>query len=70
MASDLPLFIVEMYTPGEIVEARRPFGAETAADALLAAKGWINNRRHDATHFRVVDLDGTILFEKLVAEFN
>jgi hypothetical protein len=61
MASDLPLFIVEMYTPGEIVEARRPFGAETAADALLAAKGWINDKRHDATNFRVVDLDGTIL---------
>ena len=36
MASDLPLFIVEMYTPGEIVEARRTFDAETAADALLA----------------------------------
>jgi hypothetical protein len=28
MAADLPLFIVEMYTPGEIVEARRPFSAE------------------------------------------
>jgi hypothetical protein len=24
MAPDLPLFMVEMYTPGEIVEARRP----------------------------------------------
>ncbi len=70
MASNLPLFIVEMYTPGEIVEARRPFGAATAADALLNAKGWINDRRHDATNFRVVDLDGTILFDKLVAEFN
>ena len=70
MASDLPLFIVEMYTPGEIVEPRRPFGAETAADALLAAKGWINDKRHDATNFRVVDLDGTILFDKPVAEFN
>ncbi len=70
MASDLPLFIVEMYTPGEIVEARRPFGAQTAADALLAAKGWINDRRHDATNFRVVDLDGVIMFDRLVAEFS
>jgi hypothetical protein len=70
MASDLPLFMVEMYTPGEIVEARRPFGAETAADALLAAKGWINDSRHNATNVRVVDPDGTILFDKLVAEFN
>jgi hypothetical protein len=41
VAADLPLFIVEMYTPGEIVEARRPFSAETTAEALLAAKGWI-----------------------------
>jgi len=70
MAPDLPLFIVEMYTPGEIVEARRPFGAATAADALLNAKGWINDRRHDATNFRVVDLDGTILFDQLVADFS
>jgi hypothetical protein len=54
VGADLPLFIVEMYTPGEIVEARRPFSAETAADALLAAKGWINDRRRDATNFRVV----------------
>jgi hypothetical protein len=59
-----------MYTPGEIVEARRPFGAATAAVALLNAKGWINDRRHDATNIRVVDLDGAILFDKLVAEFK
>ena len=39
VAADLPLFIVEMHTPGAIVEARRPFRAETAAEALLAAKG-------------------------------
>jgi hypothetical protein len=30
----------------------------------------INDSRHNATTFRVVDLDGTILFDKLVAEFN
>jgi hypothetical protein len=70
VAADLPLFIVEMYTPGEIVEARRSFSAESAADALLAAKGWINARRNDATNFRVVDLDGTIMFDKPVADFN
>ena len=70
MAADLPVFIVEMYTPGEIVEARKPFSAETAADALVAAEGWINDRRNDATNFRVVDLDGEIVFDKLVADFN
>ena len=59
-----------MYTPGEIVEARKPLGAETAADVLLTAKEWISDSRHNATNFRVVDLDGTILFDKLVAEFN
>jgi len=69
MAAYLPLFIVEMCTPGEIVEARRPFSAETAADALLAAKRWINDRRNDATNFRVVDLDGTTMFDKPVADF-
>ena len=69
MAADLPLFLVEMYTPGEIVEARRAF-AETAADALLAAKGRINARRNDATNFRVVDLDGTIMLDTPVADFN
>jgi hypothetical protein len=56
--------------PGEIVEARRPFGAKTAADVLVAAKGWINDRRHDATNFRDVDLNGTIMFDELVADFN
>ena len=70
MASDLPLFIVEMYTPGEIVEARRPFSAETVAGALLAAKGWINDSRHKATNFRIVDLDGTIMLDRLVADSN
>jgi hypothetical protein len=57
--------MVEMYTPGEIVEAR-----ETAADALLAAKGWINDSRHNAANFRVVDPDGTIVFDELVADIN
>jgi hypothetical protein len=70
MAADLPLFIVEMYTPGEIVEARRPFSAETATEALLAAKGCINDRRHVATNFRVVDRDRTIMLDEPVAELK
>ena len=49
MVAYLPVFIVEMYTPGEIVEARKPFSAKTAADALLAAKAWINDSEHNAT---------------------
>jgi len=69
VAADLPLFIIEMYTPGEIIEARRSFSAATAADALLAAKTWINDKTHSATNFRVVDSDETIMFDKLVAEF-
>jgi hypothetical protein len=67
VAADLPVFIVEMYTPGEIVEARRSFLAETAADALLAARGWINYRDHNATNFRIVDVNGTIMLDRPVA---
>jgi len=37
---------------------------------LLAAKGRINARRNDATNFRVVDLDGTIMLDTPVADFN
>lgn len=62
--------MVEMYTPGEIVEARRPFGAQTPADALQAAKAWINDSEHNATNFRVFDFDGTIIIDKLVADFR
>ena len=64
------IFIVEMYTPGEIVEARKQFIAETAENALLTAKDWINDSAHNATSFRVVDRDGIILFDKLVTDFN
>jgi hypothetical protein len=45
---DCPLFVIEMYTPGEIVEARRSFSAETNEDVLATAKEWINDRRHNA----------------------
>lgn len=64
------IFIVEMYTPGEIVEARKQFTAETAENALLTAKDWINDSAHNATSLRVVDRDGIILFDKLVSDFN
>jgi hypothetical protein len=37
---------------------------------LLAAKKWINDKSHNATNFRVVDRDGTIVFDKPVAEFK
>jgi len=70
VVADLSVFIVEMYTPLEIVEARKPFNAETAADALLVAMAWINDSRHNATNFRVIDPDGTVIFDKLVADFN
>jgi hypothetical protein len=70
MEPDLPSFTVEMYTPGEIVEARRSFPADTSQEVLLAAKEWINDRSHNATNFRVIDPNGTIVFDKLVAEFK
>ena len=67
MAADLSLFTIEMYTPGEIVEARRSFSAETATAALRAAMGWINDGGHDATSVRIVDTVGTILFVAVLA---
>jgi hypothetical protein len=70
VVAELPVFIVEMYTPGEIVEARRPFSAQTAGDALLTARVWINDSEHNAINFRVIDLDGTIIFDELVADFR
>ncbi len=69
MIPNLPFLIVEMYTPGEIVDGRRSYGAETATDALFAARAWITDGSHNATRLRVVDDDGTIIFDKLVAEF-
>jgi hypothetical protein len=66
MVADLSVFVVEMYTPGEIVEARKPFDAVSAADALIVAKAWMIDSEHYATNFRVVDLGGTILIDRLV----
>jgi hypothetical protein len=70
VAADLPLFIVEMYSPGEIVDSRRSFSADNLESALEDAKPWINDRGHNATRFRVVDRDGATVFDKLVTDFN
>jgi hypothetical protein len=70
VTADLPLFIVEMYTPGEIVETRRSFSAETVAGALRAAMGWISDGGHDATSVRIVDNIGTIMFDTPVAKLK
>ena len=70
MAADQSVFTVEMYALGEIVEARKPFSAETAADALKAATAWIYDGGHNATNFRVIDPDGTILFDSPVAALH
>jgi hypothetical protein len=70
VAAETPVFIVEMYTPSEIVEARRPFRAATATDALRAAMGWINDGGHGATNVRIVDTVGSIMFDKPVAELK
>jgi len=59
-----------MYTPGEIVEARRSFSAETATGALRAAMGWINNSGHDATSVRIIDAAGTTRFDKPAAKLK
>jgi len=62
VSADLPQFIVQMYEPGEIIQARRSFSAETTADALQAAKAQINDKTHGATNFRIVDSDSTSLW--------
>jgi hypothetical protein len=69
MAPNLPFLTVEMYTPGEIVDGRRSYDVVTVAGALFAAKAWITDGSHNATRLRVVDDDGTTIFDKLVAEF-
>jgi hypothetical protein len=68
LPSDAPeLVLSKMLTAyGEAVRAR----TANLPPKEAGYKGWINDERHDATNFRVVDLDGTILFDKLLAEFN
>ena len=70
VSANLPLFIVEMYSPGEIVDSRRSFRAENVESALEDAKPWINDSGHNATSFRVVDRDGATVLDKLVTDFN
>jgi hypothetical protein len=57
-----PNLIVELYTPGEIVDSRRSYAAETAKGAVLAAKAWLADGDHTATRLRVLDDTGTVLF--------
>jgi hypothetical protein len=59
-----PNLTVELYTPGEIVDSRRSYTAETAKGALLAAKTWITDRNHIATRLRVMDEGGAVLFDQ------
>jgi hypothetical protein len=59
-----PNLTVELYTPGEIVDSRRSYAAETAKGAVLAAKAWINNGNHTATRLRVLDDTGTVMFDQ------
>ena len=61
-----PNLTVEIYTPGEIVDSRRSYTAETAKGALLAAKAWIADGNHTATRLRVMDDGGAILFDQPV----
>jgi hypothetical protein len=63
-----PILTVEMYTPGEIVDSRRSYTAETAKGALFAGKAWITDGNHTATRLRVVDDCGTIIFDQPVIE--
>jgi hypothetical protein len=65
---DLPQFMIEVFTPGEIIEDRLPFAAVSVADALIGARGWIKDNMHHATHVRIVDPDGTVMLEKLRSE--
>jgi hypothetical protein len=53
-----PILTVELYTPGEIVDSRRSYAAETAKGAVLAANAWISDGNHTATRLRVLDESG------------
>jgi hypothetical protein len=57
---------VELYTPGEIVDSRRSYAADTAKDALFAAKAWITDGNHTATRLRVLDDSGIVMFDQPV----
>jgi hypothetical protein len=59
-----PNLTVELYTPGEIVDSRRSYTAETAKGAVLAAKAWITDGNHIATRLRVLDDRGIVMFDQ------
>jgi hypothetical protein len=61
-----PNLTVELYTPGKIVDSRRSYTADTAKGAVLAANAWIIDGNHTATGPRVLDDDGTVLFDQPV----
>jgi hypothetical protein len=61
-----PILTVEMYTPGEIVDSRRSYTADTAKGALIAANAWITDGNHTATRLRVLDDSGTVMFDQAV----
>ena len=61
-----PNWTVELYTPGEIVDSRRSYAAETAKGAVLAANAWISDGNHTATRLRVLDESGTVMFDQPV----
>jgi hypothetical protein len=61
-----PILTVEMYTPGEIVDSRRSYTADTAKGALIAANAWITDGNHTATRLRVLDDYGTVMFDQAV----
>jgi hypothetical protein len=60
--------ISHIYAPGEIVDGRRSYSAETATDALHAAKAWIADGSHNATRLRVIDDGGAIILDRPLAE--
>jgi hypothetical protein len=61
-------FMIEMFTPGEIIEDCLPCHAKTAFGALAAAELWIKDERHRASHVRVLAADGRIAIENLLTE--
>jgi hypothetical protein len=59
-----PNLTVELYSPGEIVDSRRSYAAESAKGAVLAANAWISDGNHTATRLRVLDDTGTVMFDE------
>ena len=66
-----PSFIVEFYTPDEIIESRRSFNAKNVAGAQLAARHWLARGADplQASRCRIIDQDGKTILDKPLAEF-